>query len=232
MAYVALITGTRGGLGRYLAEHLLARGVCVVGCSRQPSDLAGSGYEHVLADVTSDRDVKRLFLTIRQKYGKLDWLINNAGLFAMAPVLLTAEDTVRSILATNICGTFLCMREAIGLMKKGGSGRIVNLTSVAVPGAFAGSSVYGASKAAVEQFTRVVAKEAGPYGITVNALGFPPVENTGMAEAMPEKARTEVLQQTVLKRPVTLTEAAHAVDFFLAPESQAVTGQILYLGGP
>jgi len=229
---VVVITGSRTGIGRYLAEHYLRQGVRVVGCSRGESDLESDAYCHLSVDVSKEAEVGNMFAEVRRLHGRLDVLINNAGMLATAPALLTTGQTTEAILATNCLGVLLCCREAAALMKKGGFGRIVNLSTVAVPLAPRGSSVYAASKAAIEQFTRVFAKEVGPFGITVNAIGLPPVEATGMAEALPESAVADTLSRIAIGRMVTLEEVAHAVDFFAAERSGAVTGQTLYLGGP
>jgi 3-oxoacyl-[acyl-carrier protein] reductase len=229
---VVLVTGTRTGIGRYLAEHFLGQGLAVVGLSRGPCDLQGESYRHFTVDVTREAELKRLFVEVRREHGRLDILVNNAGALCAAPAVLTSGAAVQGVLETNLFATVICCREAAILMKKGGFGRIVNLTSVAVPLAPEGSSVYGASKAAVEQFTRVFAKEVAPFGVTVNALGLPPTEDTGMAAALSAEATAETLRLTAMKRMITLAEVAHAVDFLVAEETGAITGQTLYLGGP
>jgi len=229
---VVLITGSRTGIGRGLAERFLEKGAQVVGCSRGACDLDSQTYRHFSLDLAEEADVRKMFVEVRRGYGRLDVLVNNAGMLATAPAMLTAGQTVRDIVGINFLGMLLCCREAAEVMKRGGSGRIVNLTSIAVPLASIGNSVYSASKAAVEQFTRVFAKEVYAFGITVNALGLPPVENTGMSEALPEGAVADTLDRITVKRMVTVEEVAHAVDFVAAEQSGAITGQTLYLGGP
>ena len=132
-APVTLITGTRAGIGRYLAEHLCAQGHSVIGCSRSEAGWEHENYRHLLADVAEEADVKKLFSTVRRDYGRLDNLLNNAGIASMNHSLLTPVKTVRRILDTNVVGCFLFSREAAKLMKKHGAGRIVNFTTVAVP---------------------------------------------------------------------------------------------------
>ncbi|NQT14852.1 MAG: SDR family oxidoreductase [Planctomycetes bacterium] len=229
---VVLITGSRTGIGRSLAERYLEKGAQVVGCSRGACDIDSQTYCHFSLDLAEETDVRKMFADVRRRYGRLDVLINNAGMLVTAPAMLTSGQTVRDVVGVNFLGMLLCCREAAAVMKKGGSGRIVNLTSIAVPLASVGNSVYSASKAAVEQFTRVFAKEVYSFGITVNALGLPPVENTGMGAALPEGAIADTLERIAVKRMVTVEEVAHAVDFLAAEQSGAITGQTLYLGGP
>jgi 3-oxoacyl-[acyl-carrier protein] reductase len=108
----------------------------------------------------------------------------------------------------------------------------VNLSSISVRHAVPGNALYGAAKTAVEQVTRVFAKEVIAFGITANVLSLPLVERVGMGVALPDVAVADALQHTALGRAVTPQEVAHAVDCFLTPQSGIIAGQILYLGGP
>src|SRR5213082_1890534 len=129
-APVTLITGTRIGIGRHLAEHYLRLGHRVVGCSRAPVDWTREGYKHYGTDVADEKGVKAMFSDIRRSYGRIDHLINNAGIASMNHSLLTPTSTVSAILATNTVGTFLLSREAAKLMKRKGYGRIVNVRTL------------------------------------------------------------------------------------------------------
>ena len=229
---VVLITGTRTGIGRHLAEHFLSGGCLVVGCSRGECDIDDGNYRHHQLDVTAQADLTAMFMDVRKSFGSLDVLINNAGMLTTSPAVLTAPETVENVFAVNFHAMVSCCRNAVPIMRKTGSGRIVNLSSVAVPHAPEGNSIYSSSKAAVEQFTRTFAKEVYPFGITVNALGLPPVENTGMADALADEAVQKTLDSMAVKRMITSGEVAHAVEFFIDEASAALTGQTLYLGGP
>src|SRR5262245_46342582 len=146
---VTLVTGSRKGIGRFLVEHYVQKGHQVIGCSRSDIDWALDGYDHHLADVSDESAVKTLFANVRKRYGRLDHLINNAGIASMNHSLLTPLSTVHNILNTNFVGTFLFCREAAKLMKNRRYGRIVNLTTVALPLKLEGEAIYVASKAAV-----------------------------------------------------------------------------------
>src|SRR5690242_21307701 len=113
---VVLITGTRKGIGRHLAERFVKAGDRVVGVSRGAPDWTLDGYEHFCADVADERAVKDLFLAVRKRHGRVDALVNNAGIASMNHVLLTPAATLRAILETNVVGTFLFCREAARLM--------------------------------------------------------------------------------------------------------------------
>jgi 3-oxoacyl-[acyl-carrier protein] reductase len=228
---VVLITGTRRGIGRKLAEHFLARGSLVEGCSRQPADWELSGYMHHLTDVTDEAQVKALLTAIQRRHGRLDVVVNNAAIASMNHALLTPFDMVQRIMATNFTGTFLVSREAAKLMMRRRYGRIVNLTTVAVPMRLAGESVYASSKAAVEMLTRVLARELGDLGITCNAVGPSPVD-TDLIRGIPKQKIDEIVSTLAVKRLGRFEDVVNVVDFLVRPESAYVTGQVIYLGGP
>lgn len=227
---VTLITGTRKGIGKYLAEHYVGLGHLVIGCSRTDIDWSLDGYEHCTLDVSDEKAVKGLFSHIRRSYGRLDNLVNNAGVAAMNHFLLTPLSTVSKVLDTNVVGTFLFCREAAKLMKKKGYGRIVNFSTVATPLKLEGEAVYAASKAAVESLTQVLARELGGEGITVNAIGPTPIK-TDLIKSVPEEKIDALLRRQALRRFGELRDVSHVTDFLLSQKSDFITGQIIYLGG-
>jgi 3-oxoacyl-[acyl-carrier protein] reductase len=229
-APVALVTGARKGIGRGLSEHLVSRGYQVVGCSRRAADWQLDGFVHVEADVSKEPDVKQLFRFIHDEYGRLDAVVNNAAVASMNHVLLMPLDTVDGLLRTNVAGTFLVSREAAKLMRRRKFGRIVNISSAIVHRRTPGEAVYLASKRAVEYLAQVMAAELADFGITVNVVG-PCLMRTDMLRGVPEKALDRILEDLPLKSMTTVADIANVVDFFLRPESSAVTAQVIYLGG-
>ena len=227
---VVLITGARKGIGRSLAEHYLDHGYSVAGCSRKDSDLRHDRYRHYSLNVTDETSIKNMFADIATRSGRLDVLINNAGIASMNHVLLTSVDKAREILDTNFIGTFLMCREAARLMKKNQFGRIVNLASVATPLKLEGEAVYAASKAAVISFTQVVAKELASFGITVNAIGPTPIE-TDLIKSVPQEKLDQLVRLQAIKRHGTFSDVTNLVDFLIRPESDFITGQVIFLGG-
>jgi 3-oxoacyl-[acyl-carrier protein] reductase len=227
---ITLVTGARKGIGRFLVERYAARGHKVIGCSRQPSDWVHENYVHVEADVVDETAVKELFARVRREHGRIDNLLNNAGIAAMNHSLLTPLATVRRVMDTNLAGTFLFSREAAKLMQRTRYGRIVNFSTVAVPLHLEGEAAYVASKAAVEALTRVMARELGQMGITVNAVGPVPVQ-TDLIRAVPADKIEALVARQAIKRLGTFDDVANVCDFYMRPESGFITGQILYLGG-
>ena len=227
---VILITGTRKGLGRHLVEHYVELGYRVIGCSRGPSGPSIDGYQHFEIDVADEAAVNRLFLEVRRVYGRLDVLINNAGVASMNHFMLTPVASVEKVFRTNVFGTFVFTREAARLMRRNGFGRIVNLVTVGVPLKLEGEAAYVASKSAVMSLTQVTAKELAPFGITVNAVGPGPIR-TDLMKGVPEDMSAALIDRLVLKHWTELGDVSNIIDFFISPASSSVTGQTIFLGG-
>lgn len=229
-AEIVLITGTRKGIGRYLAEHFLKKGALVEGCSRTDPDWEQQNYVHHRVDVTDENQVKAMLSSIQKRHGRLDILVNNAGIAAMNHTLLTPIGTVDRLLSTNFKGTFLLCREAAKLMQRRRYGRIVNLGTVAVPFQLEGEAVYAASKSAVVTFSQVLARELAGYGITCNVVGPTPIE-TDLIRGVPKEKIDLIVNRLAIKRLGRFEDVANVVDFFVKPESDYITGQVIYLGG-
>lgn len=229
---VVLITGTRKGIGEFLAKHYLQQGDYVIGCSRSEAEWTRgvSNYTHFQADVGDEASVKMLFAHIRKEYGRLDVLINNAGCASMNHSLLTPMESAERVLHTNTLGTFLFCREAGKVMKKNKSGRIVNFSTVAVPLKLEGEAIYAASKAAIVSLTQVLAREYADFGITVNAVGPVPIK-TDLIRGVPEEKLERLLARQAIHRYGTFDDVQNVIEFFLKPESNFITGQVIYLGG-
>lgn len=225
-----LITGARKGIGRYLAEYYASKGLLVIGCSREPTDYKHESYMHYCLDVCDEPKVKQLMANIRRDIGRLDILINNAGVASMNSALLTPLTTVQKVFNTNVVGTFLFCREAAKLMMLNKYGRIANFTTVATPLKLEGEAIYAASKAAVITLTQVLAREFAPFNITVNALGPTPIE-TDLIRSVPPKKLAALIQRQAIPRRGEFADVSNALDFFIQPESNFITGQVIFLGG-
>ena len=227
---VVLITGTRKGIGHALAEHYAGSGCHVIGCSRSPLEGKLPNYRHYCLDVGDEPAAKRMFSEIRKQEGRLDVLINNAGVASMNHSLLTPIAAVYEIMETNFIGTFLFCREAARLMQLHRYGRIVNFVTVAVPLKLEGEAVYAASKAAVISLTQILAREFAEFGITVNAIGPGPIK-TDLIGSVPSEKLDALIQRQAIKRYGEPRDVIQVLDFFLQPASDFVTGQVIFLGG-
>ena len=227
---VMLITGTRKGIGRYLVDHYLRLGYRVEGCSRKDPDWVESGYVHHAADITDEDQVHSMFASVRKRHRRLDVLVNNAGIASLNHALLTPGSAASDVMATNFHGTFLACREACKIMQRRKFGRIVNFGTVAVPMHLEGEAIYAASKSAVVTFTKVLAREVGPYGITCNVVAPSPVE-TDLIRAVPKDKIDSIVARLAIHRLGRFEDVANVIDFFVKPESDYITGQVIYLGG-
>ena len=230
MSRVALITGTRKGIGFALAEHLLSKGWIVVGCSRKEAEIKSANYHHYYLDITDEKAVVNMVRQIKRQIAPVYALINNAGIASMNHILLTPTQSCSALFETNVVGSFTVLRECAKQMRHQKGGRIINLSSIAALLSLEGESIYAASKAAIESLTRTAARELGAFGITVNAIGPNPVD-TDLIRTVPKETLEKLIKRQTIQRAGTTADIANCVDFFLRDESEFITGQILYLGG-
>lgn len=228
---VMIITGTSKGIGRSLAEYYTGKGYQVIGCSRGDIEYSLDNYEHFCLDITDEESVKKMFNSIRKQYGRLDVLINNAGVnYALAPVLLLKYESALKTMEINLLGTFLMSRESAKLMMRKSFGRIINFGSMAGKLEVKGEAIYTASKAAIVSMTRVMAKEFYSYGITCNVVSPSAVE-TDLMKNINRDALNDVLSRNAIPDLGKPEDIINTIDWLLEPQSKAITGQVIYLGG-
>jgi 3-oxoacyl-[acyl-carrier protein] reductase len=230
MPDVMIVTGTRKGIGRYLLDYYLKKGYIVIGCSRGPITEKLAQYEHFCLDVSDEEKVLDMVRQVAKRHGKIDVLVNNAGIASMNHILLTPGSIVEKIFSTNVTGTFLFVREVGKVMAKHKYGRIVNIVTVATPLKLEGEAIYASSKAAIASFTEVAARELAPFNVTVNAVGPTPIE-TDLISSVPENKIASLIGRQAIKRMGQLRDISNVIDFFISKDSDFVTGQIVYLGG-
>lgn len=229
---LVLVTGTSSGIGRELAERLAAAGHDVLGCSRRPGPSPCERYRHFQADLTSAPQVKEMFHSIREEYGFLDALINNAGASVMNPFLLTPDSEIERLFGINVFAMLRCSRETVKLMRHSEheSPSILNLSTVAVPWSIPGQAVYAASKSAVEQATRSLSHELGPMNIRVNTIGLPPMR-TAMTRTVDAAKIAALVERQAIRKMCTVEDVMGPIEFLLSPAARFVTGATLFLGG-
>jgi len=236
---VALVTGASRGIGRVIAETLAEAGATVVLGARDAARLSecvsaiearGGRAEAVTLDVATKASVEAAIGVLLAKHGRLDVLVNNAGITRDNLLLRMKTEEWDAVLATNLTGAFLCTQLALKPMLKQKGGRIVNVTSVVGLTGNAGQANYAASKAGLVGFTKSVAREVASRGITVNAVA-PGFIETDMTAAMTEKAREAVVSAIPLGRVGQARDVAAAVAFLASDDAAYVTGQVLAVDG-
>jgi 3-oxoacyl-[acyl-carrier protein] reductase len=236
---VAIVTGASRGIGAVIAERLASEGFAVVinyASSTAEADALVANVQAkggkaiaVKADVASASDVKALFDTTEQQLGKVDVLVNNAGILKMVALAETDDELYERTFAINTRGTFNTLREAASRMNDGG--RIINFSSSTVGMNLPNYSVYIASKAAVESLTQVFAKELRGRGITVNAVAPGPVATDLFFNGKSEEQIQNLAKMPPLERLGQPDDIAGVVAFLTGPDSGWINGQILRANG-
>lgn len=228
---VVAVTGAARGIGRVIAERFRHEGASVVAL-----DLAfGEGAEEfveIACDVSDADSVARAVEQIDERFGTIDVLVNNAGINVDGLVADLDPARFKKALDVNVGGVFAMSQAVAPLMKRARGGRIINAASFAAIVPSVGSAAYSASKAAVVQFTRVLAGELGPWGITVNAYapGMIPTAMNGFAE-MPEDAQSRLLDTLTIRRWGTPDDVADLLCFLASDFAGYITGTLVDVSG-
>jgi 3-oxoacyl-[acyl-carrier protein] reductase len=238
---VAVVTGASKGIGAEIAKHLAAEGASVVvnyasskaGADKVVADITGKGGKAmaVQADVSKEADIKKLFAETKKAFGRLDVLVNNAGIYEFAPLEEITAENFNKQFGLNVLGLILTTQEAVKHFGATG-GSIVNVSSIVGKLALPGATVYSASKAAVDSITRTLSAELGPKKIRVNAVSPGMVETEGNYTAKEgSEFRRGFEEKTPLGRIGQVDDIAPAVVYFASDASKWVTGELLYIAG-
>lgn len=233
---VALVTGAGKGIGLAIAKRLLEEDVIVVLNTHHPLtedakkvlDDQTTTYDTVIGDVTNEDDAQKMVAEIVAKYGRLDFLVNNAGITKDKLLSRLSLEDFRAVLDTNLVGAFNMTKFAMKTMQKARTGAIVNLSSISGLHGNLGQANYSASKAGLVGLTKTAAREGALRHIRCNAVA-PGMVRTDMTEKMSERRQKEFADQIPLKRFGEATEIADAVSFLL--NNQYITGQVITVDG-
>jgi 3-oxoacyl-[acyl-carrier protein] reductase len=233
------VTGASRGIGRAVALKLAAEGAEVIvtatsleRASRTAEEIMAMGGRALpcKADVSVPGDVEALFQMVVKEFGGIDILVNNAGITRDGLLMRMKDEDWSAVVDVNLKGTFYCTREAVKLMAKAKSGRIVNISSVVGEMGNLGQANYCASKAGVIGFTKAVAREYAKRNITVNAVA-PGFIETDMTGVLAENIREELLKQIPVNRFGAPEDIANAVYFLVSDMGGYITGHVLSVNG-
>jgi 3-oxoacyl-[acyl-carrier protein] reductase len=237
---VALVTGASRGIGRAVAIRLAADGAAVVVNYKARQDAAdevvaeieavGGSARALAADVADAPQAQALVEAALAEFGRLDIVVNNAGITRDGLLMKMSDDDWANVLATNLGSVFHVCRAAVRPMMRQRGGRIISMTSVAGLGGNAGQTNYAAAKAGIVGFTKSLAKEVGSRGVTVNAVA-PGYVATDLTSDLPEALIEEARRLTPLGRLGTAEEVAAAVSFLASDDAAFITGQVLRVDG-
>jgi len=237
---VVLVTGGSRGVGREIALGFAREGAHVVinynkseKQAKETADTINENWNRCLvikADVGDINEVERMFKQVMTEFGRIDIVINNAGIYEDSPVWKMSPETWDRVLRTDLTSVFNCTRFATQAMREKGFGRIVNISSVVGQTGSFGTSNYAASKAGIFGFTKSVAKEVARKGITVNAVALGFIE-AGMLLALPEEIQAAILKQIPMKRWGKPSEVVETIMFLASEGGGYITGQVIGING-
>ena len=236
---VALVTGASRGIGKGIALRLASCGATVAAVARtvegckstiESIEAGGGKAESWACDVAKSLDVNRVVEEIEAKFGRIDVLVNNAGVTRDGLILRMEDDAWNAVIETNLTGTFFFCRAVGAVMMRKRYGRIVNIASIAGLIGNPGQANYSASKAGVIGLTQTVARELASRGITVNAVA-PGFITTDMTDVLPDKIKAEVKERVPVRRFGTPEDIADLVCCLCGPGAGYVTGQVIAVDG-
>ncbi len=222
-----VITGASRGIGSFLAAKLQDEGYHIIGIARNfDSD---TKFEKHFCDVGNFDEVSSVFAKFK-KDNSIYGLINCAGVLHTKPVLSLTENEINEIVKTNFLGTIHCCKNIIRPLLANGTGRIINFSSIAATCALRGDSVYSASKAAIEVFTKSFAKELSGKAITVNCIA-PGIIKTDMTKNLTDEQFKALIAKQIIQNSASFEDICNSINFLLSSQSNMITGESFHIGG-
>ena len=240
MSKIALITGATRGIGKEIALTLAQEGYNIAINYRTENDELKTTKKEienlnveclaVKGDISKFEDTENIVKQVIEKFGKIDVLVNNAGITKDMLLMRMKPEDFKSVIDVNLIGTFNMTKNVIPHMTKARSGRIINISSVVGISGNAGQTNYSASKAGIIGFTKSLAKEVASRNILVNAVA-PGFIQTNMTDVLKEEVKEEIAKTIPLKRMGTTKDVANVVKFLASEDSSYITGQVINVNG-
>lgn len=223
-----IVTGGTSGIGKEIANHLRGKGEKIITISRRKND---NDKEHISCDLTDFDALKKVYKSLNMSYEKPYGLINCAGIASMNLAITTPPEVTRKVINTNLIGTIFSNQVLSPLIiKNNNGGRIINFSTIAVSIGLKGESVYCASKAGVESFSRVFANELAPFKITVNCIAPGPIR-TNLIKGVSDKQIKSIVDKQIIKKEMLTEDVVNVVQLLLHKNAKNITGQVLHVGG-
>lgn len=222
-----IITGASKGLGLAISERLIQQGHDVLGLARNTEELH---FRAIQCDVSNASDVSNVAKTLKLEGAKVNALINAAGIAAMNLAVMTPAKQTDAIIKTNLLGTIYCCQQFSPLMMRQKAGSIINFSSIAVALGLKGESIYAASKAGVEGFTRSFAREMSEFNINVNCISPGPI-NTNLLKGISNSQIQAIVSQQIIRKQFSPDDVCDLVECLLHKNSHSLSGQVFHVGG-
>lgn len=226
----ALVTGSRRGVGKLIADHFLEQGASVVGFAKGTSTIEHAAYHHVQVDLADAVAIGPAFASLRQNATTIDIVVNNAAVLTSQYAMIMPPGAAQAMVNVNLLAPFLVSREAAKMMRKTKWGRIINIGSMAASLEPIGDSMYAATKAGLSTLTNVMAKEFGSMNVTCNTLAITAID-TDMLSQVPRDKIEAIIAGLPIPRFAKPDDILNIIDFFASERSSYITAQTIFMGG-
>lgn len=222
-----VVTGASKGLGRAICDRLIEKNIDVFGLARNVEDVP---FASMSCDVSSYESVKFVVQNIKMEGFKVTGLVNAAGIASMNLAVTTPQSVTQKIVNTNLLGTIYCCQLIAPLMLRNKQGSIINFSTIAVALGLKGESIYAASKAGVEGFTRSFAREMADFNVRVNCIAPGPID-TSLLKGITAMQINKIISQQIIPRQFKPDSVADLVELLIDSRSDSLSGQVLHVGG-
>ena len=222
-----MVTGASKGLGRAICERLQLRGEEVLGLARSVTDLP---YRMMTCDVSKPDDIKNVVREIKKQKWEVNGLINAAGIASMNLAITTPAHIAKQIIETNLLGTIYCCQLIAPIIIRKKAGSIINFSTIAVTLGLKGESIYVASKAGVEGFSRAFAREMSDFGVNVNCIAPGPID-TNLIKGISTNQIDQIVKQQIITKQFSPDTICDLVELLLDTKSKSLSGQVFHVGG-